>query len=229
MAENLQNKDYWIFDLDNTLYSHECNLFEQVDRKMSQYIAEQLKLPADEARKLQKKLFAEFNTTLNGLLSLYNIDADDYLHYTHDIDYSILPKNLPLQNLLERIEGDKYIFTNGPIWHAEKTLEQIGISRFFQDIFDIRRADYVPKPKPEIYQQMAKYFDIQKPDQAVMIDDMAKNLVPAADMGMDTVLLRGDPDYSHDGFQADSISFTFDNVEDFLNTVFGMHPPPQLV
>jgi len=44
----------WIFDLDNTLYPAECNLFEQVDRRMGEFIADFLDVPYEEARYLQK-------------------------------------------------------------------------------------------------------------------------------------------------------------------------------
>ena len=33
---------YWIFDLDNTLYSGKTKVFEQVDKKMSKYISNKL-------------------------------------------------------------------------------------------------------------------------------------------------------------------------------------------
>src|SRR5690606_32641995 len=35
----------WIFDLDNTLYPAECNLFAQVDQKMGEFIANFLGVP----------------------------------------------------------------------------------------------------------------------------------------------------------------------------------------
>ena len=30
----------WVFDLDNTLYPADCNLFAQIDRRMGEFIAE---------------------------------------------------------------------------------------------------------------------------------------------------------------------------------------------
>ena len=48
-----QSIKYWIFDLDNTLYSGETRVFEQVDIKMSKYVSDKLHVSIDEARKIQ--------------------------------------------------------------------------------------------------------------------------------------------------------------------------------
>ena len=45
---------YWIFDLDNTLYSGDTKVFDQVDKKMSKFISEKLKISIEEAKKIQK-------------------------------------------------------------------------------------------------------------------------------------------------------------------------------
>ena len=55
--KELVNIKYWIFDLDNTLYSGDTKVFDQVDKKMSKYISDKLKVSIDEAKKNSKKLF----------------------------------------------------------------------------------------------------------------------------------------------------------------------------
>ena len=77
----------WVFDLDNTLYPHHSNLFSQIDVKMTAYVSEFLQLGRDEARALQKQLYKEHGTTLNGLMARYDIDPDDFLEKVHDIAY----------------------------------------------------------------------------------------------------------------------------------------------
>ena len=145
MLSKLQNLDYWVFDLDNTLYPHDCDLFAQVDIKMGQYIAQKLKLPMDEARILQKKLFHFHGTTLHGLQQDYDINPEEYLKFTHDIDYTVIPKNPTLAKQLKALKGKKFIFTNGPHNHAIATLQQIGIEDIFEGIFDIKQAGYDPQ------------------------------------------------------------------------------------
>ena len=69
----------WVFDLDNTLYPHAANLFSQIDVKMTSYVETLLKLPRDEARKIQKQFYLEYGTTLKGLMECHQIDPDDFL------------------------------------------------------------------------------------------------------------------------------------------------------
>ena len=38
--KNLIDTKYWLFDLDNTLYSGQTKVFSEVDKKMSSFISE---------------------------------------------------------------------------------------------------------------------------------------------------------------------------------------------
>ena len=141
----------WVFDLDNTLYPHHSNLFSQIDVKMTAYVSELLKLPREAARKLQKELYLEYGTTLNGLMNRHGINPDDFLEKVHDIDYSWLKPDPVLGAAIRQLPGRKFIFTNGNRGHAEKTARQLGILDHFDDIFDIIAAGLNPKPAPETY------------------------------------------------------------------------------
>ncbi len=64
----------WIFDLDNTLYPAECNLFAQVDQRMGEFIAKHLGVPFEYARHLQKSYYRHsFGTTLAGLMRVHKM------------------------------------------------------------------------------------------------------------------------------------------------------------
>jgi transposase len=52
--KGLINIKYWIFDLDNTLYSGQSKVFEQVDKKMSAYISKKLSVDLIKAKEIQK-------------------------------------------------------------------------------------------------------------------------------------------------------------------------------
>ena len=82
----------WIFDLDNTLYSGKTKVFEQVDKRMSKYISNKLDVSVEEAKKIQKNYFYEYNTTLNGMIKNHKIDADEFLEFVHDINIDFLQK-----------------------------------------------------------------------------------------------------------------------------------------
>ena len=127
----------WVFDLDNTLYPATSNLFEQIDTRISDYIARTLDMPADEARIKQKEFYRDYGTTLRGLMIEYDIEPDAFLEYVHDIDYSPIEPNPELGRMIAELPGKKFIFTNGDKPHAERTAERLGISDQFDDIFDI--------------------------------------------------------------------------------------------
>jgi putative hydrolase of the HAD superfamily len=44
----------WIFDLDNTLYPASCLLFEQIQRRMNEYICQRLSVSPEEAAELRR-------------------------------------------------------------------------------------------------------------------------------------------------------------------------------
>jgi hypothetical protein len=83
----------WVFDLDNTLYPHDVNLWQQVDVRIRDYIADFLKLSHDEAFRLQKDLYRRYGTSLRGLMEEHGLEPDEFLEMVHDIDYSPLTPN----------------------------------------------------------------------------------------------------------------------------------------
>ena len=151
---------YWIFDLDNTLYSGKTKVFEQVDKKMSQYISEKLSISIEEAKKIQKKYFYEYNTTLNGMIKNHKIDPNEFLEFVHDIDIDFLQKDLNLGEEIKKLNGKKIIFTNGSRKHALNVTKRIGIDQYFDDIFDIVDSDLVPKPLIEPYKKLVEKHKI---------------------------------------------------------------------
>ena len=123
--KELINIKYWVFDLDNTLYSGDTKVFDQVDKKMSAYISKKLNVSIEEAKKIQKNYFYEYNTTLNGMIKNHKIDPDEFLEFVHDVDLSFLKQDKDLENEISKIEGKKIIFTNGSKAHAKNVTKKI--------------------------------------------------------------------------------------------------------
>lgn len=178
----------WVFDLDNTLYPHHVNLFSQIDRNMTAFVAELLQLEPEEARKLQKRYYHEHGTTLRGLMIHHKIDPNAFLEKAHAIDYSALLPHPELGDAIKALPGRKFIFTNGTVSHAEAAARALGILDHFDDIFDIVAADYVPKPAGETYD---KFTQLKRIDtaHAAMFEDLPRNLEAPRALGMKTVLL----------------------------------------
>ena len=53
-SADFKHVETWIFDLDNTLYPHHLNLWQQVDVRIRDYIVDFLKVTHEEAFRLQK-------------------------------------------------------------------------------------------------------------------------------------------------------------------------------
>lgn len=185
----LLDADTWVFDLDNTLYSGVHGLFEQIDCRMKAYLAQFLDIDEDEAYRVQKSYFRQYGTTLRGMMLNHAMDAKPYLDFVHDIDVTAIPAAPALNDQLARLPGRKVIFTNADMSHAQRVLTQLGITDHFDGVFDIVSADYIPKPEPEVYDTLIKHFGFD-PTRAVMVEDIARNLEPAAALGMATVWVR---------------------------------------
>jgi len=195
---NVENFNTWIFDLDNTLYSAETGIFDQVDKLMGKFISQHLKLKISEAKILQKKYFKKHGTTLKGLMDDHNIDPEFFLKEVHKLDYSIINPDPILKKALEKIKGRKIIFTNANLPHVKSILQRLEIENIFENIFDITDAKYIPKPEIKSYKQLVEHYDIDT-KKTIMFDDIARNLVPASKLGFTTVWIDiGKENYSDD-------------------------------
>jgi len=188
---DLSHVDTWIFDLDNTLYPATANLFLQIDAKMKAFISQLLGVSLDEAYVLQKKYYHAHGTTLSGLMMHHDVDPETFLDFVHDIDHTVLDPDPEFAKTINSLPGRKLIHTNGSDSHAKDVLNALGLEDCFEAIFDIRAGAYVPKPDPESYQRFlhSHAFD---PKTSIMFEDSVKNLKPAAEMGMVTVLVQHD-------------------------------------
>jgi putative hydrolase of the HAD superfamily len=213
--KHLLEAEYWIFDLDNTLYPAQCQLFTQIEQNMTRYVMDFLKLGHDDAYSVQKKYFKDHGTTMNGLMIHHNLDPNHYLDYVHQIDLSGIPKDQILSDALAKLPGKKIIFTNGSTGHASRVIKHLGIEHHFEGIFDIVDSQFTPKPDPSVYEILIKRFGI-RPEKAVMVEDMAKNLRPAADLGMTTVWVRTDSSWASEEFNDSFIHHIAEDLTGWL-------------
>jgi putative hydrolase of the HAD superfamily len=180
--------DAWVFDLDNTLYSPDSDLWPQIDARITAYIMELYGLDGLGARALQKHFYHNHGTTLKALMDQGHADPDEFLAYVHDIDRTRLPLNAPLSAAIGRLPGRKLILTNGSRKHAEDTARALGILDHFEDIFDIKAAAFTPKPERRAYDLFFEKHGVD-PASAAMFEDLVKNLKVPHELGMRTVLI----------------------------------------
>jgi putative hydrolase of the HAD superfamily len=215
----------WVFDLDNTLYPHHLNLWQQVDERIREYIAGYLKVPHEEAFRLQKDYYKRYGTSMRGLMTEHGMEPDDFLDFVHQIDHSPLTPNAALAAAIEVLPGRKLILTNGTRRHADAVLARLELARHFEDVFDIVAAELEPKPSPQTYDRFLKAHNIDAARSA-MFEDLARNLVVPHALGMTTVLVVPEhtrevfrEDWELEGREAPHVDHVTDDLVRFLEAV----------
>ena len=185
---DLTHVETWLFDLDNTLYPVESGFMSAVVDRMTDYVEQVTGLPRDEAFRLQKQYLAEHGLTLKGLMLNHGVDPAEFHALFHDLSLDGLAHDPDLLAALERLPGRRLIFTNADDHHAERVLDRLGLAHLFDDVFHIGSAGYEPKPSPEAFARItaAHGFD---PVTTAFFEDSERNLEPAAQLGMTTVLV----------------------------------------
>jgi putative hydrolase of the HAD superfamily len=188
----LSHINTWVFDLDNTLYPADCDLWPKIDQRITLYLSYLFGLDGMSSRALQKYYYQRYGTTLRGLMEEHGIGPAEFLDFTHDIDRSSLLPDLALASAITALPGRKLILTNGSRDHALLTAGALGLEAMFEDIFDIADADFVPKPAAATYERFFERHAVD-PARAVMVEDLAKNLIIPHERGMTTVLVVPKP------------------------------------
>jgi len=212
--------DAWLFDLDNTLYHHSCDLFAQMDERMQAFICETLSIDRVQARALQKGYYESHGTTLRGLMDHHGIDPHRFTEFVHEIDVTPVPPSPALDATLTHLPGRKIIFTNGSARHAENVMGRLGVAHHFEAVFDIAAANFVPKPAAESYRRVVERFGLA-PHRTLMLDDAARNLVPAAALGMTTVWVRTELPHGLAGSDGDHVHHVADDLAAWLDHAMG--------
>lgn len=220
MTPQLEHIDCWIFDLDNTLYPADCDLFALIDEKMGQYIQALLDCDALEARRVQKAHFREHGTTLSGLMATNDVDPHHFLDFVHDIEMDRLTADPMLADQLARLPGRKLIFTNGDAPYAKRVLDRLGLAESFEAIHDVHDSHYRPKPDAYGYEVMAETLKVD-PRRALFVEDMARNLKPAKAMGMATVWINNGSEYGHAEACTSFIDYETTAVGTWLSNILG--------
>jgi putative hydrolase of the HAD superfamily len=178
----------WVFDLDNTLYPHHVNLWQQVDERIRIYLERFLDITHEEAFRVQKDYYRRYGTTMRGMMTEHGMQADEFLDFVHQIDHSPLEPNPALGAAIESLAGRKLILTNGTRRHADAVIRRLGIHEQFEDVFDIVAAELEPKPQAQTYHRFLARHGVDA-GKAAMFEDLARNLKVPYALGMTTVLV----------------------------------------
>jgi putative hydrolase of the HAD superfamily len=182
----------WLFDLDETLYPRDAGVMQEIGQRIRRFIVQEYGMTWEEADRMARRYHQEYGTSMRGLLLNHELDVSRYLAFVHDLPLDLLQPNRELDALLAGLPGEKAIFTNADQPHAERVLAQLGIRRHFQQIVDVVAVGYIPKPNLEAYTACLRLLG-KRPEECVLVEDTGRNLAPAQQLGMTTVLVDGNP------------------------------------
>lgn len=219
LGEAFDGVSLWVFDLDNTLYDRPPHLWEQIDRKMSGFIAEALEVDLFEARRLQKDYLHRYGLTIRGLMLHHGIRPEDFLHDVHDVDLTCIPPNPALGEAIARLPGRRVIHTNSDQKHTARVLARLGFPEdVFHAVYDIEATSYEPKPEASAYDRVLA-AEKADPAQAAMFEDAARNLLEPHRRGMRTIWTPTNCDWASHGAEGAHIHFVAENMTDFVSAL----------
>ncbi len=178
-----------LFDLDDTLYPRSAGVLGQVRELILRYMRTHLSLAPDEAEALRRHYLQTYGTTMRGLQIHHQIDTDEFLDYVHDIPLEhYLQPSPTLDRALASLPQRKVVFTNASREHAERVLDTLGVRRHFDRIVDVRDVDFESKPQAGAYHRICQLLEL-RPEECALVEDNVRNLRPAKELGMTTVLV----------------------------------------
>jgi putative hydrolase of the HAD superfamily len=204
-----------IFDLDDTLYPRESGLMHEVGRRIQAWLEEHLNLDQEEAAVLRRQYFQTYGTTLGGLVAEQHIDTHDYLVFVHAMCIEDYVKPQPaLSTMLAHIPLRKAIYTNATAEYTWRVTKALGVAEHFERVIGIEEVGLRNKPYPDSLERALALLDAQGPE-CIMVEDSARNLLPAKEMGLTTILISAE---NSDG-QADHVIRNVLEVEQVVNAL----------
>ena len=183
--------EYILFDLDETLYPKEAGLMAIISDRISCFMTQKVGIPADDVTTKKHEYCQKYGTALRGLMEEYNVKPEEYLNFVHDLDpRDFLVPSPPLDRMLREIPLRKVVFTNADVSHSERVLKALQVRPHFDMIIDIQKLDYENKPRPMAYKKALDLLGVSG-EGCIIVDDTPRNLIPAKDLSMTTILING--------------------------------------
>ncbi len=181
--------EYILFDLDETLYPRAAGLMDALSQRMHCYMIQKLGVPPDDVSSKRRGYYQQYGTTLRGLIEEYRIDPEEFLSFVHDVNPGdFFGASPPLADMLGEMPLRKVVFTNADLDHCERVLNTLQVRRHFDQIIDIHALGLKNKPDPLAYQRVLSLLQTSG-QECIMVEDTPRNLIPAKDIGMTTILV----------------------------------------
>jgi putative hydrolase of the HAD superfamily len=204
-----------LFDLDDTLYATSLGMMHEISARMNEYMITRVGIAPDDVTRARKDYWERYGTTLRGLYIERQIDPQDFLRFVHDVRIeNYLRADARLDAMLTELPQSKAVFTNAPGDYARRVLRALGVAKHFGEIYDINFIEYQSKPTAFAYDKVIAALPVRA-DVCAMIDDTARNLLPAKQRGMRTIWLTSD---GKDG-NVEGVDAIVETVYDVARTV----------
>jgi putative hydrolase of the HAD superfamily len=185
-----------LIDLDDTLYPSDSGLWFAIRSRMNDYMVERLNFPKENISEIRQRYLETYGTTLLGLQQEFDIDAEDFLSFVHDLPLDqYLSPNPNLRKMLLSLPQKRWIFTNADTSHAQRVLAVLRLDDCFDGIIDIRALNFLCKPDEAAYLKALQIIAVETTQNTVMFDDSLRNLLPAHKLGFFTVLVGKKEDH----------------------------------
>jgi pyrimidine 5'-nucleotidase len=219
------NEIHWLLiDLDETLYSPETGVWQAIALRISEFMTQKLHLPPSEIQNLREQYFNTYGTTLNGLIAHHDVNPEEYMDFVHDIPIErYLSPNIPLQDMLTQLPQRKAIFTNADRQHVLKVTRTLGIEKCFHRVIDQYALDWINKPQPLAYKKALQQLSGADAKRCMIVDDQPRNLLPAKELGMFTVLVGKEVKGPGIDFCIPSILDLVSAIPELTNNTSGEH------
>ena len=177
-------------DVDDTLYPRTNGLWQAIGERILGYLIDRVGMSESEAERVRALYLERYGTTLSGLIRHHGVDPLDYLRVVHDLPLDpFLSSDPRLRRVLEGIPSRKVVFTNAHREHVERVLACLQIEDTIDQIVDLLALQMFNKPDPSAYRLALELAGDPDPKRCVLVDDRRRNLLPASELGMYTVLV----------------------------------------
>ena len=190
--------NYILFDVDNTLYPASCGIGREMIRRMNIFVSEFLDVSVEKAAKMRRdRDSVKYDSTLDWLQKKYFLkDAESFFKYIHPEDLeNWFPVNNDLMNMMKSLNIPSSVLTNSSIEHATNVTDYLGISSFFEHIFDLKFNSFKGKPNISAYKNVLDALG-KKAEEVLFIDDIPSYLEVFKSMGGNILLVDEKSDYS---------------------------------
>lgn len=183
----------WLFDLDDTLHNASAGIFQQIHLSMTAYLMRHLQVDEPTAERLRVGYWRRYGATLTGLMRHHGTNPLHFLRETHALDdlrgRIVFDPAVPV--MLQRLQGRKIVFSNGPAHYVEAVVDAMGIGRDIDAMFAVEHMHFEPKPSIKAFRHLMQRHRLQA-GACVMVEDSPSNLRTAKRLGMQTVLVGRD-------------------------------------